>query len=565
MSILIQAASVAYAHGGNQIFTDVNFELQEGERVALIGENGSGKSTLFRLLSRDISPDRGAVTHRRGLTVGFLTQEPNLDLDRTVDELLVAAVGDPDQMESELDALAQRLAEPLDDDEMAAVLDEYNAGLARLDEFLAADMSSDVDAIVAALGIGGVRQQRFGKLSGGEKKLVALARFTLLKPDVLLLDEPDNHLDADAKVWLETYLAGYRGAVGLISHDRYMIDRVANEIFELEDGKIQIYPGNYSQYQELKRTRLERALELRELAEREFKKLKASAEDLTQWARQNPKFATRAEAMRRKVAEERARLDAEVMPVLTRRKIKVEFDTERGSSLVLEAVGAAKSYGEREVLKPFDLEIRHGERVGIVGGNGAGKTTLFKMALGQEQATGGSFRLGPSIVTGYYAQEHETLDPNQTPLDVIRRIKPVTEQQAISILTGMLFDRDDALNRIGSLSGGERSRLQIAILILKGANFLLLDEPTNNLDIGSVETLEDALLDFPGTILSISHDRFYLDKICTRIIEIDTGILRDYPGGYSYYQQNRDKGTILSRGVPTKSAVSNKQRKAAVV
>ena len=565
MSILIQAASVAYTHGGNQVFTDVNFELQEGERVALIGENGSGKSTLFRLLARDISPDRGAVTHRRGLTIGFLTQDPSLDPAKTVDELLAAAVGDPGQMEQELDALAKRLGESLDDDEMAAVLDEYNAGLVRLDEYLAADLSSDVDAILEALGIAGIREQRFGTLSGGEKKLVALARFSLLKPDVLLLDEPDNHLDADAKVWLETYLAGYRGAVGLISHDRYMIDRVANEIFELEDGKIQIYPGNYSQYQELKRNRLERALELRELAEREFKKLKASAEDLTQWARQNPKFATRAEAMRRKVAEERARLDAEAMPVLTRRKIKVEFETERGSSLVLQAAGAAKSYGERQVLRPFDLEIRHGERVGIIGGNGAGKTTLFKMALGQEQATAGSFRLGPSIVTGYYAQEHETLDPNQTPLDVIRRIKPVTEQQAISILSGMLFDRDDATNRIGALSGGERSRLQVAILILKGANFLLLDEPTNNLDIGSVETLEDALLAFPGTILSISHDRFYLDKICTRIIELDQGILRDYPGGYSYYQQNRDKGTMLTRGMQPNPEPTGKKRKPAAV
>jgi ATP-binding cassette, subfamily F, member 3 len=547
MAILIQADAVAYAHGGNRIFTEINFELQEGDRVALIGENGSGKSTLFRLLARDLSPDRGAVTHRRGLTVGFLTQDPNLDPSCTVDELLAATTGDPDAMEGELEALAQRLTEPLDDDEMTEVLDAYNAGLARLDDYLAGDKTTEVEAILSALGIAGVRRQQFGSLSGGEKKLVALARFSMLKPDVLLLDEPDNHLDTDAKIWLEEYLAAYKGAVGLISHDRYMIDRVANEICELEDGKIQVYPGNYSQFREMKRNRLERALELRELAEREFKKLKASAEELTQWARQNDKFASRAEAMRRKVAQERARLDAEAMPVLTRRKIKVEFEAERGSTLVLQADGAAKAYGERDVLRPFDLEIRHGERVGIVGGNGAGKTTLFRMALGQEKATAGSFRLGPSIVTGYYAQEHETLDPNQTPLDVIRRIKPVTEQQAISILSGMLFDRDDAMNRIGALSGGERSRLQIAILILKGANFLLLDEPTNNLDVGSVETLEEALLAFPGTILSISHDRFHLDRVCTRIVEIDEGILRDYPGGYTYYQQNRDKGTILTR------------------
>jgi ATPase subunit of ABC transporter with duplicated ATPase domains len=198
MSILVQAAAVAYAHGGNRIFTDINFELQEGDRVALIGENGSGKSTLFRLLARDISPDRGAVTQRRGLTVGFLTQDPNLDPTCTVDELLTAATGDPDAMEGELDALAQRLAEPLDDDDMADVLDAYNAGLARLDDYLVADKSTEVDAILIALGIAGVRGQQFGRLSGGEKKLVAIARLAMFRPDVLLLDEPDNHLDTDA-------------------------------------------------------------------------------------------------------------------------------------------------------------------------------------------------------------------------------------------------------------------------------------------------------------------------------------------------------------------------------
>ena len=262
-----------------------------GRRIALIGDNGSGKSTLFRLLARDLSPDRGAVTHRRGLTIGFLTQEPDLDPRALVDDLLQSAIGDPDEMERDLERLAGRLTEPLDDDEMAEVLDAYTAGLARLDDHLAADRSSEIDAILVALGIPQtIRAQRFATLSGGEK-LVALARFSMLRPDVLLLDEPDNHLDADAKIWLEGYLAQYRGAVGLISHDRYMIDKVANEICELEDGKIQIYPGNYSAYREMKRNRLERALELRELAEREFKKLKASAEELTQWARQNDKFA----------------------------------------------------------------------------------------------------------------------------------------------------------------------------------------------------------------------------------------------------------------------------------
>ncbi|MEJ7763304.1 MAG: ATP-binding cassette domain-containing protein, partial [Thermomicrobiales bacterium] len=337
------------------------------------------------------------------------------------------------------------------------------------------------------------------------------------------------------------------GAVCLISHDRYLIDRIANVIFELEDGTIRQYAGNYSAHLGLKRARLEREADLRELQEREFKKLKASAEQLTQWARQNPKFATRAENQRRKMAEERTRLDATPKPVLDRRTIQVEFDTERGSTDVLIAENVAKSFGDRTVFRPFDLLLRHGDRVGLVGPNGAGKTTFVRMVLGQEPPTGGTIRLGPSVIVGYYAQHQETLNQNATPMEVMRRIRPMTEQQALSFLVGLKFDRADAMNRIGALSGGERARLQVGMLILSGANFLVLDEPTNNLDIASVEALERALRGFPGAILTISHDRYFLDKVCGRIIEMDDGVVRDFPGGYSYYVANRDKGTLLTR------------------
>ena len=550
MSILLQASDVSYAHGGNQIFTDISFELKEGDRAALIGENGSGKSTLFRLLARVMPPDSGAVTHKRGVTIGYLTQEPDLDPDTKVGDILAAAAGDPDAMERELDALGRRLAEPLDDDEMTAVLDAQAALLAKLDDALASDSHNEVADTLAALGLSEqIQAQTFGVLSGGEKKLVALARFSMERPDVLLLDEPDNHLDADAKVWLERYLAAYAGAVAVISHDRFLIDKVANEIFELEDSAIHIYPGNYSRYRQLKGDRLQRASELRALQEREMKKLKESAEELTQWARQNPKFATRAENQRRKLAAERERLDATPVPIIDRKRIKVEFDSERGSTIVVHADGAAKRYGDRVILRPFDLVVRHGERVGIVGPNGAGKTTLFRLALGKEKADQGSIKLGMSISAGYYSQEHETLAPNSTPIDVVRRIKPLTEQQALSFLTGFKFDRDDTTNRVSALSGGERSRLQVACLILQGANLLLLDEPTNNLDIPSVEELEEALLDFDGTIVAISHDRYFLEKICGRILQIDGGVVTDYPGNWDYYAANRDKGTKLTRGM----------------
>jgi ATP-binding cassette subfamily F protein 3 len=552
MTLLVQAANVRYAHGGNQIFEDLSFVLREGDRAALIGENGSGKSTLFRLLARDLTPDSGAVTHRRGLTVGYLRQESSLDPARTVREVVVEAAGDPAALEAQLHALERQLGEPLDDEAMADVLDAYNHALARLDAAEATDHEAELEEVLGGLRFPAYRwDQRIGNLSGGERKLVDVAQFLLNQPDLLLLDEPDNHFDVATKSWLEVWLTlRYPGAVGLISHDRYMIDQVANQIFELEDGRIAAYPGNYTAYLELKQARLEREAELRELREREFKKLKASAEQLTQWARQNPKFASRAENQRRKAAEERARLEAEPAPVLNRRRIKVDFATERGSTDVLTASALAKSFGARVVFKPFDLLLRHGERVGLVGPNGAGKTTFVRMVLGEEPPSAGQLRLGPSITPGYYAQEHETLDPDATPLELVRQVKPLTEQQALSQLVALLFDRDDAMNRIGALSGGERARLQIALLILSGANLLVLDEPTNNLDIPSVEALETALLGFPGAFLTISHDRYFLDRICTRIVEIEDGVVRDYPGGYSYYIANRDKGTFLTRDWP---------------
>jgi ATP-binding cassette subfamily F protein 3 len=552
MTLLVQAADVHHAHGGNQIFQGLTFEIQTGDRLALVGANGAGKSTLFRIAARLLKPDAGAVTLRRGLTVGYLSQESDLDPTATAWAIVAAAGGDPAALEARLAELERRMATSLDDDELEAVLDEHAALLARLE---AADAAEDAEPagarVLRGLGLPEDRWQTpVGKLSGGEKKLVGLARLLLAEPELLLLDEPDNHLDETGKGWLEEYVRAHRGGVGIISHDRYFIDRVANEIFELEDGQITVYPGNYSTYLREKRERLERQSQLRGLQEREFKKLKASAEALTQWARQNPKFAPRAENMRRKMAEERERLDRAGPPVLNRRQIDVDFATERGSTLVLAAAGLAKSFGDRVVFRPFDLEIRHGERVGLVGPNGAGKTTLFRMILGGERPTAGTLRLGPSVVAGYYAQEQETLDPNATPLEVVRKLKPLTEQQALSFLVGFLFDRDDTLNRIGNLSGGERSRLQIATLILQGANFLLLDEPTNNLDLPSIEQLEAALLAFPGAILTISHDRYYLDKICGRIVEARDGIVRDYPGGYTYFKEHPDKGTIRTHLPP---------------
>jgi len=562
VTLLAQAAGIVHAHGGNQIFDGLGFEVKQGDRLALIGENGAGKSTLFRILARLLKPDAGLVTYRRGLTVGYLSQHSTLDSSQTAWQIVAAAGGDPDALELRLLEIGERLAALLDDDELADLLDEQAAIFNRLESGGDDGDESAATRILTGLGFPADRWQTpVGKLSGGEKKIVSLARLLLDEPELILLDEPDNHLDERGKAWLEGFVREHRGGVAVISHDRYLIDHVANQILELEDGRITAFPGNYSTYLVTKQERLGRESQLREMREREFKKLKASSEALTQWARQNPKFASRAENMRRRVADERALLDATPKPVLERKRIDVDFAAERGSTVVLEAKRVAKRFGEREVFKSFDLFIRHGERIGLVGPNGAGKTTFFRLVQKLEEPTSGSVRLGANINVGYYAQEQETLDPTMSPMELVRRLKPYTEQQALSFLVGFLFDRDDVVNPISNLSGGERSRLQIATLILRGANFLLLDEPTNNLDLGSIEELEDALLEFPGAILTISHDRYYLDKLCTRIIELENGVVRDYPGGFSYYDKNRGRGTELTVRPPAApTAVAPKRR-----
>jgi ATP-binding cassette subfamily F protein 3 len=549
MTLLIQASGIAHAHGGNQLFEDLLFEVRQGDRIALIGENGAGKSTLLKIAAKLNKPDEGSVTWQRGLRVGYLKQDPDFPPGATARTVVALAAGDVNALEAQLAALEARMSDELTDDELADVMDAYGETLARLEEVDAEQAAVAGEVMLRGLGF---TPEKFDAptalLSGGERRLVALAELLLQSPDVLLLDEPDNHLDVNVRAWLEKKIAAHKGAVALISHDRYLIDQACTAIAELEDGKIILYPGGgYATFLETKQARLERQAEIRELEERQYKKLKASAEQLTQWARQNPKFATRAENQRRKMADERERLENAPVPILRRRRIDVSFEADRGSTIALEVTNVAKAFGERTVFEPFDLVVRQGESIALVGPNGAGKTTLFKMLLKQLAPDQGTIRLGGSTEIGYYAQEHETLDPEKTPIETVRRLKPWTEQQAISFLAGMLFSRHDSLNKISRLSGGERARLQIAALMLSGANLLLLDEPTNNLDLASREVLEQALIDFDGTLVTISHDRYFLDNVCTRTIEVNGGKVTDYPGGYSEYLDRTGHGTLLTR------------------
>ncbi len=541
--LLVNFSNVSKDYGGNLVFDEIDLEILEGERIGLIGENGSGKSTLFKLLASLDTPTEGVISRRRNLTIGYLSQEIDpLQHAKTVFEVVSERSAELSTLSAALRRLEAQMADPdiaSDPDAMDNILQAYGKAQERFEAAGGYTLSHEVETVLHGLGFVPEQfQQEVGVLSGGEKKLVNLARILLQEPDILLLDEPDNHLDIEAKAWLERYIRDYPGTVLIISHDRRLLDRVVKKIFQLEDGKISVYFGNYSSYFVERQQRLLKQYELYNLQQDEIKRLEASMHQLKEWAKMNPKFAGRAESMAKRV--ERAKQVAVARPIMTREKIRINLDADRSGKKVLEVQGLSRTIEDRLLFRPFDLTILYGERVGIVGANGSGKTTLLKTMLQILPADNGSIKIGASVVTGYYAQEQETLPFDNAPLDFVRRLKAMNESQAISFLRGLLFSYNDIYTPIQHLSGGEKSRLQLARLMLTDANFLLLDEPTNNLDIPSIEVLEAALLEFEGTILTVSHDRYFLDKLVTKIVAIgDDGRVEVYPGNFSYYDEKR--------------------------
>lgn len=542
----VSFVKVSKDFGGNPVLREIDLEILEGERIGLVGENGGGKSTLVKMLAGLETPTSGVISRRRNLTIGYLTQEADTSQShRTLFEVVSSASSELSQLPVRLSELEAQMANPAIADDparMQRILEEYGKLQERFEALGGYTLEHKVETVLQGLGFGpSWYDVPVGSLSGGEKKLVNLACILLREPDLLLLDEPDNHLDLEAKAWLELYIQNYRGTVLLISHDRHLLDRSVKKIFEIEDGSLSVYAGNYSYYFEERQRRLLKQYELYTLQQDEIKRLEHSMHRLKEWAKMNPKFSGRAEDMVKRI--ERIKENGITRPILERDKIRVNLDPERSGKKVLEISDLGQILDGRVLFEAFDLTILYGERVGIVGANGSGKTTLLKTMLGMLPATTGEVKIGPSVVAGYYAQEQETLPFESTPLEFVRRLKPLTEPRAISFLRGLLFSLDDMHTPIARLSGGEKSRLQIARLVLNDANFLLLDEPTNNLDIASTEVLEAALDEFEGTILTVSHDRYFLDKTVSKILEIGPDArVRLYPGNFSYYAEKSKSG-----------------------
>ena len=539
--IAVHLDHIAINFAGREIFAALDWEIHDDRCVGFVGPNGSGKSTAIKIIAGELTPDGGNVFRAKGLTIGYLPQEVTLDPNRTVWQEALTASAHIARLENELARIEAKLGEPsvyADEkaltralDAQARLLHEYEAAggpgyESRLREALHSLGFSEADLQLAATA-----------LSGGQKKLVGLCKLLVTRPKLLLLDEPDTHLDLDAKAALEKTIVNYEGAVVIVSHDRYLLDAVADEIADLEEGQIKVYAGNYSEYAYEKHTALLRQQELYEIQQREIARMEMALKRYKVWVIRSDKFASRVHAMEARLA----RVDRLNRPVLERRAMGLELNGWRGSNKVLEITGLEKSFDSNHVLRGVDLLVRHGERVGLVGPNGAGKSLLLRMILGQDEPTSGEIVVGPSVHVGYYAQQHETLDYSQTLLDTVRRAAPMTEQGAVAFLAKFLFGYRQSTQKIGTLSGGERSRMQLALLMLSGANFLLLDEPTNNLDIASAEVLEDQLGEFEGTVLAVSHDRYFLDRAVTRIVELDEGVIREYIGGWSDYQDAKCK------------------------
>ncbi len=539
---ILHVNNITVNFAGRELYRDLSWVVGDRDRVGLVGPNGAGKSTLFRLLLGDIEPDRGNIRRQAGIRLGYLPQDIELPPDKTLIETALIKPSELMEVEARLDAVEAQLADPEvygDADRLTRLLEKHERLLAVYESMNGNRHASHVRELLAMLGFRrGDDDLSTASLSGGQKKMLALVQLAVAAPDILLLDEPDNHLDVTGKRHLERFIQNYRSSVVIISHDRYLLDEVATQTVELADGKITVYHGNYSYYLNERELRRLRQQQLYVTQQKEIARLEEMIERFERWAKQvlSRKHMLAARQRRRMLEkmEERGEI---IEKVADPRLMDFKVAGWRGSKKVLELEDVSMAFGDEPLFFGASLLLRHGERAGLIGPNGAGKTVLCKLILGEYEPTEGRIYVGPSIRIGYYSQEHQTLAGwlDKTPLDLIRNIQNSSESNAVTFLLRMAFRYEQVRQPIRTLSGGERSRLQLALVMLRQPNLLLLDEPTNNLDIPSVEVLEDALDEFVGTVLIISHDRYFLDQTVDRVVEIRDGELRSYMGGYTEY------------------------------
>jgi ATP-binding cassette, subfamily F, member 3 len=537
---LLQARGVAKSFGSRQILNGLDLDIEPGARLGMIGPNGGGKSTLLRILAGEEMQDRGELTRRRGLVVAFLPQQLEGD-ERPAPVTLRAARPDLDELEAELAAIENQIAAAAVDLERLSRLLRRQEDV--LERWTAAGGPGFEGRARALLGEVGLDADDLDKptrvLSGGQRKLVGLAACLLRDPDVLLLDEPEAHLDVEAREHMEQLMRSFDGAVVAVSHDRYLLDETVSEIAELANGQVRIWPGNYSAYTVARELELQRAQQQYVTQQKEIARLEEAIRRFKDWASRvvDERHIKQARNKQRQID----RMDKIDRPVLERRKIALDLRPHaRGGERVVELLAARVELGGTPILAGVGLAVLRGERVGVVGPNGAGKSVLLRVLAGELEPSEGERKAGPSIRFGRLAQDRRPDDPKATPLQLVRRAAPISEAEAVSRLMAFLFSYEQVRRPLETLSGGEWTRLQLLLLMLEGANCLLLDEPTNHLDIESVEMLEGALETFDGTAIFVSHDRYFLDRIADRIVEVSDGGVRSFEGGWSTWRARQE-------------------------
>lgn len=534
--MILSCSSISRSFGDNHILKRVSFHIEEHEKAAIVGINGAGKSTLLKIIIGQLAPDEGTVTWAKGAAVGYLAQHQDLDGTETIYDTLLEVKRPILEMEERLRRLELEM-NTASGEELESRLSEYS----RLNHTFELENGyacrSEITGVLKGLGFS---EEEFSKpihaLSGGQKTRVSLGKLLLTKPDILLLDEPTNHLDMESIAWLETYLKGYPGSVIIVAHDRYFLDRVVTKVIELDNGTATVFSGNYSAYSDKKAMLRDAQIRAYLNQQQEIRHQEAVIAKLKSFNRE--KSIRRAES-REKMLDKIERLEkpAEVNDSMD---IRLEPDVVSGND-VLTVTGLSKAFDARPLFTDGNFEIKRGERIAIIGNNGTGKTTLLKIINGLIPADSGKIRLGSKVHIGYYDQEHQVLHMDKTLFQEIQDTYPhMNNTQIRNTLASFLFTGDDVFKLIHDLSGGERGRVSLAKLMLSDANFLLLDEPTNHLDITSKEILESALNRYTGTVLYVSHDRYFINRTATRILDLTGQAFVNYIGNYDYYLEKKD-------------------------
>lgn len=543
--IIAQAQDLEQRFGGNTIFSNISFSVPDNARIGLVGPNGAGKTTLLKIMTGQQEPTSGQFTINKGLKVGYIAQENGLDEDKTIWDEMLTVFNDLIEKNKKITKMQEQIADHPEDEDLLKRYDQLAYDFEQEGGFT---YQAEIKSILNGFNFKeNTWNKVIGTLSGGEKTRLAFVKLLLQKPPVLLLDEPTNYLDLDTLDWLEAFLKNYQGAIITVSHDQYFLDHLANQIFELNFGKLTTFKGNYSQYvkeRELMDSQQEAAYE------KQQEKIKKE-EEFIQKNLVRASTTKRAQS-RRKVLDKMER----IKPPKHKQKVRINFTSERPSGKeVLIAKDLTIGYPDKVMVSDIDFQVNKNDRVAIIGPNGIGKSTLLKTIMKKLEPKDGSIKYGASLDIGYYDQELQSLDPSKTVLDTIwDRHKTMPEKDVRSILASFLFTAEDIDKTVGQLSGGQKARLTLTVLSLEKDNFLLMDEPTNHLDIEAKEVLEEALDNYDGTLLFVSHDRYFINELANKIISVRDVHAKIYNGNYSYYLDEKAKQAAAAQEAEAQTA-----------